>query len=59
MTVEKYENAKKNCEAVDYPFRRGSDEYHRYKEDIALFAEMGMKIYRLSISWARIYPNGR
>ncbi len=58
MTVEKYENAKKNCEAVDYPFRRGSDEYHRYKEDIALFAEMGMKIYRLSISWARIYPNG-
>ena len=30
-----------------------SDFYHRYKEDIALFAEMGMKIYRLSISWAR------
>ena len=41
-----------------YPFRWGSDEYDHYQEDIALFAEMGMKIYRLSISWARIYPNG-
>ena len=41
-----------------YPFRWGSDEYDHYQEDIALFAELGMKIYRLSISWALIYPNG-
>jgi 6-phospho-beta-glucosidase len=34
------------------------DFYHRYKEDIALFAEMGFKVYRFSIAWSRIYPNG-
>ncbi|PTA86061.1 6-phospho-beta-glucosidase [Bacillus sp. Nf3] len=34
------------------------DFYHRYKEDIALFAEMGFKSFRLSISWPRIFPNG-
>ncbi|MBQ2079976.1 MAG: glycoside hydrolase family 1 protein, partial [Erysipelotrichaceae bacterium] len=58
MTSEKYELAKTVEGIANYPFRFGSDQYHRYKEDIALFAEMGMKIYRLSISWARIYPNG-
>ena len=40
-----------------FPKRRGIDFYHHYKEDIALFAEMGFKCYRMSISWARIYPN--
>ena len=34
------------------------DHYHRYREDIALMAEMGLKTYRFSIAWARIYPNG-
>ena len=32
--------------------------YHRYKEDIALFGEMGFKTYRLSIAWSRIFPKG-
>lgn len=41
-----------------FPKRWGIDFYHRYKEDIALFAEMGFKVFRLSISWARIYPTG-
>ncbi|TLG71539.1 glycoside hydrolase family 1 protein [Culicoidibacter larvae] len=41
-----------------YPNHFGIDGYHRYKEDIALFAKMGFKCYRLSISWARIFPNG-
>lgn len=41
-----------------YPKRRGIDFYHHYKEDIALFAEMGFKAFRLSIAWARIFPNG-
>ena len=41
-----------------YPKRRGIDFYHRYKEDIALFAEMGFKAFRLSIAWARIFPEG-
>ena len=35
------------------------DHYHRYEEDIALMAEMGLKAYRFSVSWARIYPNGK
>ena len=34
------------------------DFYHRYREDIALFAEMGFKVLRTSIAWSRIYPNG-
>jgi len=41
-----------------YPNHKGIDYYHRYKEDIALFAEMGFKTFRMSISWARIFPNG-
>lgn len=34
------------------------DFYHRYREDIALFAEMGFKVLRFSISWARVFPTG-
>lgn len=41
-----------------YPSHLGVDFYHRYKEDIALMAEMGFKCYRLSISWTRIFPTG-
>lgn len=41
-----------------YPKRRGIDFYHRYKEDVALFAEMGFKTLRVSIAWSRIFPNG-
>ncbi|UFJ42635.1 glycoside hydrolase family 1 protein [Brevibacillus humidisoli] len=35
------------------------DHYHRYKEDVQLMAEMGLKAYRFSIAWSRIYPLGR
>lgn len=35
-----------------------ADHYHRYKEDIALMAEMGFKVYRFSISWSRLLPEG-
>lgn len=41
-----------------YPSHEAIDFYHRYKEDVALFAEMGFKALRVSISWARIYPTG-
>lgn len=41
-----------------YPNHEGIDFYHHYKEDIALFAEMGFKAFRTSIAWTRIYPNG-
>ena len=34
------------------------DHYHRYKEDIALMKELGIKAYRLSIAWPRIIPDG-
>lgn len=34
------------------------DYYHRYQEDLALFHEMGFKVYRFSIAWSRIYPTG-
>jgi len=52
-----------SCEAVlldeqYYPSHQATDFYHRFKEDIAMFAEMGFKCLRLSVSWTRIFPNG-
>lgn len=41
-----------------YPALKGIDFYHHYKEDIALFAEMGFKTFRMSIAWSRIFPKG-
>ncbi len=41
-----------------YPSHDAIDFYHRYKEDIALLAQMGFKCFRLSIAWSRIFPNG-
>lgn len=41
-----------------YPSHEAIDFYHHYKEDIALFAEMGWNVFRLSINWGRIFPNG-
>jgi len=45
-------------EGTFYPNHEAIDFYHRYKEDIALFAEMGLKCLRTSIGWSRIFPNG-
>ncbi|ANY13113.1 6-phospho-beta-glucosidase [Latilactobacillus curvatus] len=42
----------------NYPNHEGIDFYHRYPEDIKLFAEMGFKSFRTSIAWTRILPNG-
>lgn len=52
--VENAKNDKKNF----YPFREGSRGYYHTKEDIRLLKELGIDIYRMSISWARLYPNG-
>ncbi|WP_313151618.1 glycoside hydrolase family 1 protein [Lacrimispora sp.] len=41
-----------------YPSHEAIDFYHHYKEDIALFAEMGFKVFRFSIAWTRIFPTG-
>lgn len=45
-------------EGYYYPSHKATDFYHNYKEDIALMAEMGFKVYRFSLSWTRIFPNG-
>jgi len=47
-----------DTEKYSYPNHEGIDFYHRYKEDIALFAEMGFKVFRMSIAWSRIFPKG-
>ena len=58
LTDETIEEAKK-CQGIgNYPFRKGSDGYHHIDEDIALLKELGIDIYRFSISWARLYPQG-
>lgn len=41
-----------------YPSHQAIDFYHRYKEDVALFAQMGITCFRTSIAWSRIFPNG-
>lgn len=43
---------------IYYPNHLAVDFYHRYKEDIALLAEMGLKCFRTSIAWSRIFPKG-
>lgn len=45
-------------EGYFFPAKEAIDMYHHFKEDIALFAEMGFKTYRLSIAWSRIFPKG-
>lgn len=45
-------------EGYYYPSHEAIDFYHRYKEDVKLFAEMGFKALRTSIAWSRIFPGG-
>mgnify|MGYP001188884221 CR=1 FL=1 len=55
---EMVEDMKAHPENWELPKRRGIDFYHTYKDDIKLFAEMGFKVFRMSISWSRIFPTG-
>lgn len=41
-----------------YPNRFGTDFYHHWQEDISLMKELGLKAYRMSLSWPRIFPMG-
>lgn len=41
-----------------YPSHTGIDFYHRYHEDLAMMAEMGLRVFRTSISWSRLFPQG-
>lgn len=54
----KFEKALTDTEIEHYPFRWGIDFYHTYKDDLALMEELGLKVFRTSISWSRIFPNG-
>lgn len=58
MTMDIINERKNDLDTSKYPKRRGIDFYHTYKDDIALFAEMGFKVFRYSISWSRVFPNG-
>ena len=62
MTLGSHTQKRKRTQDIDsqyyYPSHQAIDHYHHYKEDIALFAQMGFKVYRLSINWTRIFPNG-
>ena len=59
VTLASIQEALDNLDDLEnYPKRHASDFYHRYKEDIKLLAEMGFKVFRLSIAWSRIFPNG-
>lgn len=57
-TLASIEAAVADTTDARYPKRRGVDFYHRYESDIALLAELGLKAFRLSIAWARIFPKG-
>jgi len=62
MTVGSTKSYRKITEAVIageyYPNHEAIDFYHHYREDVALFAEMGFKCFRTSIAWTRIFPKG-
>ena len=45
-------------DGIQYPSHEAIDFYHHYEEDIAMFAEMGFRCFRLSINWTRIFPTG-
>lgn len=51
LTSENIDRAIKDPDVIKYPKRRGVDFYHHYKEDLALFAEMGFQTLRISIAW--------
>lgn len=58
VTAHMYEDHKLHETEYNFPFRRSSQFYSHYKEDIALLAEMGYKTFRLSVSWSRLFPTG-
>lgn len=49
---------KEVSQSAEYPSRIAVDGYHRWKTDIKYMAKMGLKCYRFSVSWTRIFPTG-
>lgn len=62
MTGGNYQSGRKITATIDpslkYPYHQASDFYHHWQEDIDLFKKLGLKCFRMSITWSRIYPNG-
>lgn len=58
ITRAQLDTAKGTDDKIHYPLRRGIEFYHHYKEDIALFHELGLKVFRMSACWSRIFPMG-
>lgn len=58
ITSAMIEEAKADKNIQRYPKRRGIDFYHTYKDDLKLMAGMGFKVFRYSIAWARVFPQG-
>lgn len=62
LTLGSNEKEREYVKPIDlshsFPSHKASDFYHHYKEDIKLLAEAGLKMFRMSIAWSRIYPQG-
>lgn len=58
MTTLRFDTALSGLNTANYPFTHGIDFYNRYHDDLALMEEMGLKVFRTSIDWSRIFPNG-
>ena len=62
VTAGSHEKPREICKTIEqgkcYPSHTAIDFYHRYQEDLALFAEMGFRALRISVDWSRIYPMG-
>jgi beta-glucosidase len=52
-----YSHTRPGAIAMDHNGDRSTDHYHRYKEDVALMKQLGLKAYRFSVSWSRIFPD--
>ena len=57
MTLEQVRKAITDTEHF-YPKRHGIDFYNTYEEDLEMLAETGMKAFRTSIDWSRVFPQG-
>ncbi|WP_068268526.1 glycoside hydrolase family 1 protein [Caviibacter abscessus] len=58
LAKSKIDEAKKSLDTSLYPFRNGSKGYEFVEEDLMYLKELGIHIYRFSINWARLFPNG-
>ncbi|WP_316678547.1 glycoside hydrolase family 1 protein [uncultured Tolumonas sp.] len=58
VSEEQIKETLESDSSKDYPKRRGIDFYHRYKDDVSIMGDLGIKALRFSIAWTRIFPNG-